>query len=261
VSAAGDWQLERYLLGELPAAEAEAVRAALERDPALRARLQALELSNTEILERHPPPAIAAAVRARAAAAPAVAAVAPRPRLALAAALGAAAVLAGVLVLRPWPAAGPPGPEGDVTRLKGAAPRLVLYRQRPGGAEALGPGAGVRAGDVVQLSYHAAGRRYGVIVSVDGRGAVTRHLPVAGETAAPLSGGAVALPEAYRLDDAPRFERFYLVAADEPFPVAAVVAALPRGGDDAEHLRLPARWAVESVLLRKEPGASGPGAP
>jgi hypothetical protein len=32
----------------------------------------------------------------------------------------------------------------------------------------------------VQLAYQAAGRHFGAIVSIDGRGVVTRHLPAAG---------------------------------------------------------------------------------
>ena len=50
-------------------------------------------------------------------------------------------------------------------------------------------------------------------------GCVTRHLPAAGARAAPLSRARpVPLPEAYELDDAPGFERFFLVTADDAVP-------------------------------------------
>ncbi|HEX6736822.1 MAG TPA: ActD-like protein [Vicinamibacteria bacterium] len=242
-----DWQLERYLLGELPAREMESLRAALQEDPGLRARLAALERSSAELLARHPPRPLAAAIAERAART----AVRPRPawlRPALEAAAGAAALVVGLVLLRP----GPEGEADDATRVKGGAPRLVVYRKGPAGIEALAPGSAARAHDVVQLSYQAAGRRFGVIVSVDGRGALTRHLPAAGEDAAPLGKGAVLLPEAYELDDAPRFERFYFVAADEPFPVAPVAAAVERHQRDGRGLELPAAWSVSSVVLTKE---------
>jgi anti-sigma factor RsiW len=246
MSAVHDWQLERYVLGELPARETEAVRAALEQDEDLRDRLRALERSNAEILGQHPAPAFAAAIAQRAS--PPVPRRATHPRLALAAALGAAALVAGVVLLRPAPGA---RDAQDVTRIKGSVPRLALYRKGPGGIEALPSGSVARGHDLVQLSYQAAGRRYGVIVSVDGNGAITRHLPAQGAMAAPLARGAVALPEAYELDDAPRFERFYFVAADEPFPVETVIEAVQGRQEADDRLDLPAAWAVSSLLLKK----------
>jgi hypothetical protein len=38
-------------------------------------------------------------------------------------------------------------------------------------------------------------------------------------------GGEVRLPSAYELDDAPGFERFFLIASDRPFEVAPVLEA------------------------------------
>jgi hypothetical protein len=254
-----EWQLERYLLGELSAAEAEAVRSALERDAGLRQRLAALERSNAELLARHPPRVVAAAIAGRAAAP----APPPRvaPRMAFAAALGVVALAAGLTVMAPWrePVVKEPALDtaGDTTRIKGGPPRLVLYRKGPAGSEPLASGSVARARDVVQVGYQAAGRRYGVIVSVDGRGVVTRHLPVSGASAAELTAGSVVLPQAYELDDAPRFERFYLIAADEVFPVETVLEALrraqgasPPAGDG--RLDLPAGWEQSILLLVKE---------
>ena len=80
-----------------------------------------------------------------------------------------------------------------------------------------------RSGDLVQIAYRSDGLAYGAIFSVDGRGAVTRHLPAAGEQAVPLAKRDT-LDFAYELDDAPRWERFYLVASDRPLR-----ARLPAG--------------------------------
>lgn len=201
-------------------------------------------------LARLSPERVAAEV-ARRAAAP------PRRRtawLAVPLLVTAAAGLVAVVVPRgalPPPAA----PEG--IRVKGLAPRLVVHRRTPGGAEVLSPGATAHPGDLVQLGYVAAGRAYGVIVSLDGTGAVTRHWPARGEAAAPLeSGREVLLPESFRLDAAPRFERFFLVTSDRPFDVATVLTsarALAAGADAREaRLALPPELAGVDVLLAKE---------
>jgi anti-sigma factor RsiW len=258
-----DWQLERYRLGELPPSEQEAVRAALAVDAELRARAAALELSDAEILAVHAPATMAGAIRARAEAAPAEEAPAapvrpPRgvtaPTLVSLAALGVLLVTASA-ILGPRPLG---RDAADVTRVKGLAPRLYVFRKGPAAAEPLASGAVAHESDVVQLAYQAAGRRFGAIVSIDGRHVVTRHLPVAGQDAAPLAGGPpVALAQAYRLDDAPGFERFYLVTADAPFAVEEVIAAVlrsatPGGPTGGARLDLPPSLDQFVFVLEKE---------
>ena len=62
------------------------------------------------------------------------------------------------------------------------------------------------------------GGRFGVLLSIDGAGHVTLHLP---ESAARRrradAQGEIRLPSAYELDDAPAFERFLLVTSAAPF--------------------------------------------
>jgi hypothetical protein len=246
-----DLALERYRSGDLPAAQADDLRAALAADPALRARLAALEASDGEILAAVPPAAFAAGVARRLREAP------DRPlpwraRLVPTAAIVAAVVAANVLLLQPPPAA--PVPFGD--RAKGGSPALLLFRKAAAAAERLDSGALARADDVVQVVYQSGGHRYGVIVSIDGRGVVTRHLPSVGDVAAALApDGVTPLAAAYRLDDAPRVERFFLVAADTPFDVPTVVEAARAPRFDpatAERLPLDPPFVQASFLLRKE---------
>src|SRR5262245_46198841 len=218
-----DRQLERYRLGELPADEHVHVARALAEDASARRRLESLRADDARILAEHPPRAVAALIRSRLARAAEAGAPRPRPSWTrtLVPLLSAAAVAAGISALLP---ARPEPTTGPLTRLKGLEPRLMVFRKAATGAEPLGPASTARADEVVQVAYQAAGRRYGVVVSIDGRGRVTRHLPVAGEQAAALATGSpVPLPEAYRLDDAPGFERFFLVTADTPFSVELVV--------------------------------------
>jgi anti-sigma factor RsiW len=257
-----DLVLERYRLGELPDAEAEALRHRLGSEPALVARLETLGASDAEIRRRYPPAWLAERIRERRREGKEAA----RPRLALGGrwpvplALAAAASL--LLVLAPRlvgppgarPVGGRPTPGESADRVKGLRPALEVFRKTPDGSEALADGARVGTGDVLRVGYRAAGRRFGVILSVDGRGAVTLHLPARGEEAAALdSAGRVLLDHAYELDDAPRFERFYLVTAAEPFAVAPVVDAARHLVVTPESTRLPLAAPLEQTtfLLRK----------
>ena len=103
-----------------------------------------------------------------------------------------------------------------------------------------------------------AGRSYGVVASVDGRGAVTRHAPEDGARAVRLPAqGAVPLAHSYRLDDAPAFERFFLVTGGSPFEVEPVLDALRRlaaeGGARTGAPALPPGLAWSDFVLEKAP--------
>ncbi|NOK18212.1 ActD-like protein, partial [Corallococcus carmarthensis] len=158
----------------------------------------------------------------------------------------------------PWSATGTGGTPGvlEPTRSKGLQPRLDVHRQVATRTERLTDGAPAQAGDVVQLSYTAAGHAHGVILSVDGRGTVTPHLPALGDTSVPLErSGAHLLPRAYELDDAPGFERFFLITADAPFELEGVMAAARVLATSPEArtapLTLPAGLGQTSFLLEK----------
>jgi hypothetical protein len=151
-----------------------------------------------------------------------------------------------------------PGSEPGV-RTKGLRPALSLFRKTADGSETLADGDVAREGDVIRIGYRALGRRYGVIISLDGRGGVTRHLPEHGATAAVLEPSAVVLlAHAYQLDDAPAWERFFFVTADAPFPVTAVedaahrLAGEPRTAGPAAGLPLPKALEQSAILLMKE---------
>ncbi len=213
-----DWLVERVLLDEVPAScrdQVAAARGTGELDDAL----AILRESNDEILAALPPAAIAAEVERRARAHRAERS---RRWVMWVAPMAAAAAILMVVVLRGG--SQQPVPETGV-RSKGDA-RLEIYRKVGTEAVRIRPGVLVAEGDRLQLSYVAAGVPYGVIVSIDGRGEVTVHHPAGGSTAAPLeTDGKHALPFAYELDDAPGYERFWLVTSRVPFDVDIVVRA------------------------------------
>jgi len=268
-----DLILEQFALGELPPAEEKRFRAAMGSDPEIARRLKDIEDSNAEILARHPAEEMAAAIRSRlekakdegdeaeisrfrpSAGARAASLLARRASFPIAAAL---VVLAGAFAIRGSDNAALS--DAELTRAKGGAASLQVYRKTPSGSEELPDGALASRNDLVQLSYTSGGARYGAILSIDGRGTVTFHLPQA------YSGGAAQAPElesrphaalgsAYELDDAPSFERFFLVLSDKPFPLSDIYAGAKKlaGRADAASAPLPisSRLGQSSLLLRK----------
>ncbi len=150
--------------------------------------------------------------------------------------------------------------DDEPVRIKGLAPRLRIHRKRGGTIEELTDGAVAHAGDLVQISYMAAGSRNGVVVSLDGQGVVTLHHPARPDAAPSLvARGQHALDHAYELDDARSFERFVLVTsgdqAIDPETVLAAAERLAKRGPAARHspLPLPDPWHQSSVTLRKRP--------
>lgn len=253
-------KLERYLLGEVSEEEARAIRTTIERDPEVRARVASLEASNDTLLHTHPAGPFLVAVERR------LAGSTPPPRTRPVGILALAPLAAAALVaylLGPWSMRGLflGSPASVVTldgdRLKGDGPELLVFVKGSGEkGERLAPGAFARHGDIIQLAYRNASSNFGVIVSVDGRGRATRHFPLLGEKAPPLrAGGIVLIDAAYRLDDAPRAERFFLITSQEPFPIAPVMAAARNSGLDPlviDRLPVGPNLAQTSFLLKKE---------
>lgn len=250
---------EQLALGELPPAARDQLRARI--GPEVDAEIAALRADDAEILATYPPARIRAEVERRAAAR------GPSARRIVwfgAPALAAAAIVL-LIVTRPGDGAAPLGEgPGDFvraadpggTRIKGLQPHLVVHRQDGAAAVQLQDAAEARAQDVLQVSYVAAGAPHGVVVSLDGGGAVTLHFPADPTASTALQqGGAVRLAQAYELDAAPGFERFVLVTAAAPLDPAQVLAAARdlahESGSDARPLALPEGWQQSSFLVRK----------
>jgi hypothetical protein len=253
-----DWMLERLAQDELPQARERLARERLAREPGGGQRLTAIETANTAFLAQADVGAAVKEIRRRAGQRRR----GSRPwglalRLSLALASVGALTLVSVQSFRE--------PRLEETRSKGLEPSLIVYRRAAQGVERLRDGARAKAGDELQLGYAAAGREFGAILSIDGRGQVTLHFP---ERAGATSGeamrlehpsvesvGPVHLGHAYALDDPPGFERFFFVTSKAPFDLQPVLSAAEALAKDpaADHapLRLAGPLGETSFLLRK----------
>lgn len=252
-----DLILEQYVLGELAPMEMEALQESIATDAELAARVEAIRASNQEILTAFPPEAFARDVARRLRARAPVSRTPWKQRarwIILSPALAAAAILL-ILLVRPLYYGTPPAHHG--TRTKGLETHLKVYRQVGDEAELLSNEARAAAGDLLQVSYVAAGAPYGVILSIDGRGQVTLHHPGNRRQSTRLAQqGETLLPHAYELDDAPVFERFFVVTGTRPIEVEAVLSAARTLASDLETAReaplvLPGDLQQQSITLLK----------
>jgi hypothetical protein len=268
------WLIERVAQKELGATEVEQIRVRLAAEgSSLEAEVDLLQRSDREILTQFPRQTMAKEIRRRA-----VGASQPRRGrrlrlpilLAPAVLLGSAALVVVIrggrtdFVARGMHEAGGQeeiGIKGDMP----VSPRLLVYRQKsakapgPAGSERLSDGARADRGDVIQLAYDKApDGLYGVLLSIDGVGRVTLHLPEEGTSASAALTALreTPLPSAYELDDAVAFERFILISSPRPFAVGMALDAahaLVRRGPAAQTASLPLdpSYRQTSVLLHK----------
>ena len=230
-----DLLIEQHLLGELPPHQRDRVERWLQTPEGAQA-LDALRASNQDILRAHPPARLGALIADQA----------PPPSPARRFALPALALaLVALIAVAVWPRDAPHAPsspptdssamaaltpDGDEenTRDKGgdAAPQLIVYRADTSRRlTRLAHRDAARSRDLLQLAYRAGDAQHGVILSIDGRGAVSLHFPQQPQGDTRLDAGEARLSHAYELDDAPRFERFFLITASDPIDVALVEAA------------------------------------
>ncbi|MBN1696450.1 MAG: hypothetical protein JW881_02945 [Spirochaetales bacterium] len=250
-----DWLLERYLLGELDTETTMSIRTRIEEDPECAIRYGELLASNEEILAAYPPDEIVMKIERK------QNREIKKPErsmmrvFSLAAAL-LAIVVAAVIVLPEFGTTGHFTENDKAIRFKGT-PSLTIYRKTEAGYDTIKTSARVRKGDRFQIKYRAGDKSYGVIISIDGAGYVTLHFPDT-QAASPAleKGGEIALDEAFELDSAPGFERFFFVTSEIPFDVGNVVAqarAVARNSESARSmdLDLPDGFNQQSILLIK----------
>ncbi|PWJ70062.1 MULTISPECIES: hypothetical protein [unclassified Fibrobacter] len=107
----------------------------------------------------------------------------------------------------------------DQTRIKGMDARMEVWKKSEGGIVQLDDMSTASEGDEIQLRYSVPEKCYGMIFSMDGNGTLTVHMGNDNAAIALEPGKMISLPYAYKLDDAPHFEKFFLLTSQKEFAV------------------------------------------
>ena len=216
--------LHRFHAKELDANEAERVRQAIERDPEVRRRYQAILAADAEVQASALPPRLAE-LRST-----------PRRSWTIPA-LGAIGVLAAVSLAIAVPATLRPAtePEALYVGLKGELPDLEIWIGTEAGPRLLRPGEPVGPGDTVQLAVRAPEADFVTLVGDDGGGSIEIYgtLTIEGE-------GMQVAPFALQLQGpAGKTQRFFALPHDEVLDDAQVRDAFEQRPEDWRVLELP----------------------
>ena len=230
-----DWKLERFLTGDLPEEEMKKIHELETADVMLAQRLKMLRDDNKAILNKLPFENLVEKMNAESAAKEA-----PRftlVKFAAAAVLVMAVALIAFMAQRETVVTGG-NAGGDIarvnnaqktqvalaetqsdTRIKGLDARMEVWKRTSTGIVQLNDLDEVAEGDEIQLRYAVPEKCFGLLFSMDGNGALTLHMGN-GEKAIELAPGKMnSLPFAYKLDDAPYFEKFFFVTSSNEFSV------------------------------------------
>ncbi len=237
-----DWKLERFLTGDLPEEEMNKLRELEANDAVFANRVKMLREDNKAILNKLPFETLAANLGTDAAriAAKNVAKNAARftlVKFAVAAMFVFAVALVAFFAQRETSVMNErvgsdvatvngsqntqvalAENESD-TRIKGLEARMEVWKKTSAGIVQLNDLDSVGEGDEIQLRYAVPEKCFGLLFSMDGNGALTLHMGD-GVKAIELAPGKMnLLPFAYKLDDAPYFEKFFFVTSPKEFAV------------------------------------------
>lgn len=222
VKQISDFKLERYLLGELPEVEMEALRKREAEDELFAARVKMMREEGERFLAENPFSALEDKLEND------QRSVERTLWLRVAAVLVVAFGIFSVVVLNRQTdivndastASGMDVAMADVdngTRIKGMTAGLEVWKKMGDSAVQMVNLGEAREGDEIQLRYRVPQKCFGMLFSMDGNGTVTMHMGE-GNRAVELEPGKMAtLPFAYKLDNAPKFEKFFLLTSGEMF--------------------------------------------
>ena len=237
-----DWKLERFLTGDLPEEEMNKLRELEANDAVFANRVKMLREDNKAILSKLPFETLAANLGTDAAGNAAKNAAKNAVRFTLvkfaAAAMFVFAVALVAFFAQRETSVMNERVGGDVanvngsqntqvalaetqsdTRIKGLDARMEVWKKTSAGIVQLNDLDSVGEGDEIQLRYAVPEKCFGLLFSMDGNGALTLHMGD-GVKAIELAPGKMnSLPFAYKLDDAPYFEKFFFVTSPKEFAV------------------------------------------
>lgn len=252
-----DWKLEKYLTGDLPVDEMQRVRELEATDEVFANRVRMMREDNLAILRKMPFNSLKAKLDARGTVADGVNGAVRKNALnfklvkfAAAAvfvlAFAVVAMFAGREQSVPLEYGIVSGTEVAMaemetgTRIKGMDSRMEVWKKTEKGIVQMENLAEAREGDEIQLRYSVPQKCFGLLFSMDGNGTITLHMGNENKAIALEPGKMVTLPFAYKLDNAPKFEKFFLLTSQKEFEldVSNIDAVLKKDGVDSKTLTL-----------------------
>jgi len=248
-----DWKLERYLTGDLPESEMREIREMEATDEIFAGRVKMLREDNRAILKKMPFERLSEKMEARelgsgrgmngagmngagnvvsfkfvkiAAAAALVLAVVSvalfsQREIGLAQSANDGAQVMDVAMADAALTGDNAFGEASDTRIKGLNARMEVWKKTGDSAVQLANLSEVREGDEIQLRYAVPEKCFGMLFSLDGNGTLTMHMGDGSQAIALEPGKMTTLPFAYKLDNAPKFEKFFFVTSRDSFDVDA----------------------------------------
>lgn len=135
--------------------------------------------------------------------------------------------------------------QDDGVRIKGLSARMEVWKKTGDSAVQMENLGEAREGDEIQLRYAVAEKCYGLLFSMDGNGTITMHMGEGNKAIGLEPGKMTTLPFAYKLDNAPKFEKFFFLTSKDEFELNA--------GDIDASLKQEGVKTV-SITLRKTEG-------
>ena len=247
-----DWKLEKYLTGDLPAEEMHEIREMEATDEIFAGRVKMLREDNAAILKRLPFEKLSEKIammpgRSNAGADNTVRVNFKLVKLAAAAALVLAVVTVALFSQRSLSEQGgtvlannanmansvngaqvmevamvdASGAGDDGLRIKGLSARMEVWKKTGDSAVQMENLGEAHEGDEIQLRYAVAEKCFGLLFSMDGNGTITMHMGRENRAVELEPGKMTTLPFAYRLDDAPKFEKFFFLTSKSEFELNA----------------------------------------
>lgn len=229
VNKISDFKLERYLLGELSEKEMRELQERELSDEIFAARVAEMRLQGKRFLAENPFADLEERIEAAEAAGNSAEKAGQNILwLKVAAALVIALGIFSVVVLNRDVAtydnnsASMEVAMADVdngTRIKGMQASLEVWKKTGDSAVQMVNLGDAHEGDEIQLRYRVPQKCFGMLFSMDGNGTITMHMGEGNKAIELEPGKMTTLPFAYKLDNAPKFEKFFLLTSQNAFEI------------------------------------------
>ena len=224
VNKISDFKVERYLLGELPEEEMAALQKREAEDEIFAARVREMREQNKRFMAENPFSALEAKLDKTGDLGAGRNTLWLKVAAALVIALG---VFSAVILNRNVETFDSKGSSMQVamadtdnsTRIKGMDARIEVWKKTADSAVQMSNLDEAREGDEIQLRYSVPEKCFGMLFSMDGNGTVTMHMGNGNDAISLEPGKMTTLPFAYKLDNAPKFEKFFLLTSHDEFTI------------------------------------------